>query len=82
MPCPGCFARVTRGVAGAGGRVGAGDAGDRGRTRYRGHVAEQRRSGGWLTGALTSKSDSRYPGERLGLPEEGPRSVARMGRLR
>jgi uncharacterized RDD family membrane protein YckC len=43
-------------------------------------VAEQRRSGGWLTGALTSKSDSRYPGERLGLPEQGPRSVARMGR--
>lgn len=23
---------------------------------------------------------SRYPGERLGLPEEGPRSVARVGR--
>lgn len=43
-------------------------------------MAEQRRSGGWLTGALTSKSDSRYPGERLGLPEQGPRSVARMGR--
>jgi uncharacterized RDD family membrane protein YckC len=43
-------------------------------------VAEQRRSGGWLTGALTSKSESRYPGERLGLPEQGPRSVARMGR--
>jgi uncharacterized RDD family membrane protein YckC len=43
-------------------------------------VAEQRRSGGWLTGALTSKSDSHYPGERFGLPEQGPRSVARMGR--
>lgn len=43
-------------------------------------MAEQRRSGGWLTGALTSKSESRYPGERLGLPEQGPRSVARMGR--
>lgn len=43
-------------------------------------MAEQRRSGGWLTGALTSKSDSRYPGERFGLPEQGPRSVARMGR--
>lgn len=23
---------------------------------------------------------SRYPGERLGLPEEGPRSIARLGR--
>jgi len=43
-------------------------------------VAEQRRAGDWLTGRLTSKSESRYPGERLGLPEEGPRSVARMGR--
>ena len=43
-------------------------------------MAEPRRDGGWLTGALTSKSDSRYPGERLGLPEQGARSVARMGR--
>jgi uncharacterized RDD family membrane protein YckC len=43
-------------------------------------VAEQRRAGDWLTGMLTAKSDSRYPGERLGLPEEGPRSVARTGR--
>jgi uncharacterized RDD family membrane protein YckC len=43
-------------------------------------VAEQRRAGGWLTGVLTAKSDSRYPGERLGLPEQGPRSVARTGR--
>ena len=45
-----------------------------------GCVAEQRRAGDWLTGMLTAKSDSRYPGERLGLPEEGPRSVARTGR--
>ncbi len=43
-------------------------------------MAEQRRAGDWLTGVLTSKSDSRYPGERLGLPEQGPRSVARTGR--
>lgn len=43
-------------------------------------MAEQRRAGDWLTGMLTAKSDSRYPGERLGLPEQGPRSVARMGR--
>ena len=43
-------------------------------------MAEQRRAGGWLTGVLTSKSDSRYPGERLGLPEQGARSVARTGR--
>jgi uncharacterized RDD family membrane protein YckC len=43
-------------------------------------VAEQRRAGDWLTGVLTAKSESRYPGERLGLPEQGPRSVARTGR--
>ena len=43
-------------------------------------MAEQRRAGDWLTGVLTAKSDSRYPGERLGLPEQGPMSVARMGR--
>ena len=43
-------------------------------------MAEQRRAGDWLTGVLTAKSDSRYPGERLGLPEQGPTSVARMGR--
>jgi hypothetical protein len=27
-----------------------------------------------------SAPESRWPGERLGLPEEGPRSVARLGR--
>ncbi len=43
-------------------------------------MAEQRRAGGWLTGVLTAKSDSRYPGERLGLPGQGPRSVAGTGR--
>jgi hypothetical protein len=58
-------------AAGAGGRV---------KTGYRKGVAEQRRAGDWLTGVLTAKSDSRYPGERLGLPEQGPRSVARTGR--
>ena len=42
-------------------------------------MAEERRAGG-LSGVLTSKSDSRYPGERLGLPEQGPGSVVRMGR--
>jgi uncharacterized RDD family membrane protein YckC len=43
-------------------------------------VAEQRRAGSWLTGVLTPRGASRYPGERLGLPETGPRSVSRMGR--
>lgn len=35
--------------------------------------------GSWLTGPDTS-GISRYPGERLGLPETGPGSIARAGR--
>jgi hypothetical protein len=27
-----------------------------------------------------SEPESRWPGERLGLPAEGPRSIARLGR--
>jgi hypothetical protein len=64
----------------AGKRGAAGDDGGRPKTRYRGGVAEQRRAGDWLSGLLTAKGDSGYPGERLGLPRAGPRSVARMGR--
>jgi uncharacterized RDD family membrane protein YckC len=44
------------------------------------NAAEQRRLGDWLTGVLTPGGQSAYPGEDLGLPQEGPRSVARMGR--
>lgn len=36
--------------------------------------------GDWLTGVFTPGKQSQYPGEELGLPQEGPRSVARMGR--
>jgi uncharacterized RDD family membrane protein YckC len=43
-------------------------------------VAGQKRAGDWLTGVLTPGRASQYPGQDLGLPEEGPRSVARMGR--
>jgi uncharacterized RDD family membrane protein YckC len=43
-------------------------------------VAESRRAGDWLTGIMTPRNSSRFPGEDLGLPEDGPRSVARMGR--
>jgi uncharacterized RDD family membrane protein YckC len=43
-------------------------------------VAEQKRAGDWLSGALTPRGTSKYPGEEFGLPEEGSRSVARMGR--
>jgi RDD family len=49
-------------------------------TGYRGPVAEQRRMGDWLTGVFTPGRPSNYPGEELGLPRQGPRSVARMGR--
>lgn len=35
--------------------------------------------GSWLTGPDTS-GISKYPGERLGLPEAGPGSIARAGR--
>jgi RDD family len=36
----------------------------------------------WLSGpgAFESGRPQRYPGEMLGLPERGPRSLARMGR--
>ena len=43
-------------------------------------MAEQKRAGDWLNGVLTPGRSSDYPGQDLGLPEEGPRSVARMGR--
>lgn len=36
--------------------------------------------GDWLTGVFTPSRQSQYPGEDLGLPEQGSRSVARMGR--
>ena len=29
---------------------------------------------------MTAAPDSRWPGERLGLPADGPRSIARLGR--
>ncbi len=43
-------------------------------------MAEQKRAGDWLNGVLTPGRSSGYPGQDLGLPEEGPRSVAGMGR--
>jgi uncharacterized RDD family membrane protein YckC len=43
-------------------------------------VAGQRRMGDWLSGVFTPSGHSQYPGEELGLPQAGPRSVARMGR--
>ncbi len=42
-------------------------------------MAERRWSGSWLSGPPPADRGS-YPGQRLGLPEEGPRSVAGVGR--
>jgi uncharacterized RDD family membrane protein YckC len=42
-------------------------------------VAERRWAGSWL-GSREATDDERYPGERLGLPEEGAGSVAGYGR--
>jgi uncharacterized RDD family membrane protein YckC len=42
-------------------------------------VVDRKDLGSWLSGPDTS-GISRYPGERLGLPEEGPSSIARAGR--
>ncbi|MGH3675911.1 MAG: RDD family protein [Mycobacterium sp.] len=45
-----------------------------------------RTTGSWLSGPEPSESGTAdqgpndYPGQRLGLPENGPRSLARMGR--
>lgn len=42
-------------------------------------MVDRKDIGSWLSGPDTS-GISRYPGERLGLPESGPGSVARAGR--
>jgi uncharacterized RDD family membrane protein YckC len=36
--------------------------------------------GSWLSGPSQSDARSSFPGERLGLPERGPGSIARFGR--
>ena len=47
---------------------------------YRGGVAQRRWAGSWL-GSRDAAQDTRgHPGERFGLPAEGPRSVAGLGR--
>lgn len=42
-------------------------------------MVDRKDIGSWLTGPDTS-GISKYPGERLGLPESGPESIARAGR--
>lgn len=36
--------------------------------------------GSWLSGPESVRPEGSYPGERLGLPESGPGSIARTGR--
>lgn len=44
-------------------------------------MVDRRDLGSWLQGPeATSEATSAYPGERLGRPESGPRSLARPGR--
>jgi uncharacterized RDD family membrane protein YckC len=44
-------------------------------------MADRRTIGSWLGGpASVTREVGEYPGRRLGLPEEGPGSVARFGR--
>ncbi|WP_411376178.1 RDD family protein [Arthrobacter sp. MPF02] len=42
-------------------------------------MVDRKDIGSWLSGPDTS-GVSKYPGERLGLPESGPGSIARAGR--
>jgi uncharacterized RDD family membrane protein YckC len=43
-------------------------------------VAERRSAGSWLSGTTSARAENEYPGQRLGLPESGPGSVAGVGR--
>ena len=43
-------------------------------------MAERQRAGSWLSGPTPARTESQYPGQRLGLPESGPGSVAGVGR--
>jgi len=54
------------------------------RAQYRGRVDNRQAIGSWLSGpraaAEEAGADFGYRGEQLGLPEEGPGSIARPGR--
>lgn len=53
-------------------------------TQYRGRVDNRQAIGSWLSGPRAAMEDAGadfgYRGEQLGLPEEGPNSLARPGR--
>ena len=44
------------------------------------YVTERRWAGSWLSGTRAAGEENGYPGQHLGLPEQGPRSVAGVGR--
>lgn len=54
------------------------------RHRYRGRVDNRQAIGSWLSGPRAAAEemgvDFGHPGQRLGLPQQGPGSVARFGR--
>lgn len=54
------------------------------RHRYRGRVDNRQALGSWLSGPRAAAEemgvDYGYPGQRLGLPQQGPGSMARFGR--
>lgn len=57
---------------------------DRKRAQYRGRVDNRQALGSWLSGPRAAAEDAGvdfgYRGQQLGLPEEGPGSIARPGR--
>lgn len=54
------------------------------RSQYRGRVDNRRAIGSWISGPRAAAEDMGvefgYRGQQLGLPEEGPGSIARPGR--
>lgn len=54
------------------------------RSQYRGRVDNRQAIGSWISGPRAAAEDMGvdfgYRGQRLGLPEEGPGSIARVGR--
>ncbi len=61
------------------GAAGAAGAGSTDQAYGRG-VTERRWAGSWLSGTRTAGEEGAYPGQEFGLPEDGPKSVAGVGR--
>src|ERR1700761_454956 len=79
-PCLLCFAHVTHGYAGLAGSACAGGAAGRDTV---GDVADEQLAGARPAPAASATGASplsSYPGEKYGLPEDGPASVPGLGR--